>query len=83
MGAGNGTMAMDILDFLQESHPEVYERTKYTIVEISASLAKIQRNKLRQRHDCVQVVNQNILQWKKHEAAPCFVLLMEVIVCPK
>ena len=80
IGAGNGSLAMDILNFIQRRHPEVYERTKYTIVEISASLAQKQRETLGKAHDCVEVINKSIFRWKKRESAPCFVVMMEVVV---
>lgn len=80
IGAGNGSLALDVLSFIQQRHPEVYERTKYTIIEISASLAQKQRETLCNAHDCVEVVNKSIFRWDKRESAPCFVVMMEVIV---
>ena len=80
IGAGNGTLALDILNFLKDRHPEVYERTRYTIIEISESLARKQRRKVRQHHPGVEVVNKSIFRWDKREPSPCFVVLMEVIV---
>lgn len=79
IGAGNGTLAADILSFIQERYPEVYERTRYTIVEISESLAKQQRKKL-QEHSCVKIVHKSIFRWNIYEPAPCFVVALEVIV---
>ncbi|KAI5124281.1 hypothetical protein M0805_005128 [Coniferiporia weirii] len=79
IGAGNGSLAMDILNFIQERHPEVYERTRYTIIEISGSLADRQREALNSTHDCVQVVNKSIFRWDRRESAPCFMVMMEVI----
>ncbi|KAJ7117444.1 hypothetical protein C8R44DRAFT_924871 [Mycena epipterygia] len=35
IGAGNGTLAMSILDHLRTTHPEVYVRTQYHIIEIN------------------------------------------------
>ena len=80
IGAGNGSLAMDILNFIQDRHPEVYERTRYTIIEISSSLAERQRQALRSVHECVEVVHKSIFRWNKTEPAPCFVVMMEVIV---
>ena len=81
IGAGNGSLAMDVLNFIRDRHPEVYERTKYTIIEISASLAQKQSESLKKVHDCVDVVNKSIFRWQKREPAPCFVVMMEVVVC--
>jgi SAM-dependent MidA family methyltransferase len=79
-GAGNGTLALNILDFLASEHPEVYERTQYNIVEISANLAKLQKKRLSQQHPCIRIYNQSIFDWKTTEQAPCFVVALEVVV---
>ena len=39
IGGGNGTLARDILDWLRDNRPEVYQETSYTCVEISTRLA--------------------------------------------
>ncbi|KAJ7314419.1 S-adenosyl-L-methionine-dependent methyltransferase [Mycena albidolilacea] len=79
IGAGNGTLAMNILDYLRSNHPEVYDRTRYHIIEISDSLVALQRKKLASCHPCVKVVHKSIFRWDKKEPAPCFVVAMEVI----
>ncbi|KAF7309173.1 Protein arginine methyltransferase NDUFAF7 [Mycena kentingensis (nom. inval.)] len=79
IGAGNGTLAMNILDYLRDNHPEVYDRTRYHIIEISESLVGLQRKKLSTAHPCVKVVQESIFRWKKREDAPCFVLALEVV----
>ncbi|KAF9054475.1 S-adenosyl-L-methionine-dependent methyltransferase [Panaeolus papilionaceus] len=79
IGAGNGTLARDILDFIQEEHPEVYERTRYNIIEISASLVKLQQKRLQRAHPCVTINHQSIFHWDKRETSPCYFLAMEVI----
>jgi len=43
IGAGNGTLMADILDFLALEAPEVYARTKYRIIEISDRLVGKQK----------------------------------------
>ena len=80
IGAGNGTLALDILDYLREYYPDVYERTRYNIIEISANLANLQREKLSATHPCVTVHNRSIFRWDTREPAPCYFLAMEVIV---
>lgn len=79
IGAGNGTLALNVLDFLKEAYPAVYERTRYRIIEISPHLAGIQRNAL-QSHPMVDVYNQDVFQWKQQVLEPCFFLAMEVVV---
>src|SRR5690606_8928172 len=39
MGAGNGTLMANILDYIRSADPDVYERTRYKIIEISPALA--------------------------------------------
>jgi SAM-dependent MidA family methyltransferase len=80
IGAGNGTLAMDILDFIRSAYPEVYERTHYNIVEISGRLAKAQEELLIPRHPCTSITHKSIFHWDCPEPAPCFFLAMEVIV---
>ena len=82
IGAGNGTLAMDILNFLREVHPEVYERTRYNIIEISGRLVQMQRKRLTGVHPNVRVTHKSIFHWATREPAPCFFVAMEVIVCP-
>ncbi|KLO19074.1 DUF185-domain-containing protein [Schizopora paradoxa] len=78
IGAGNGTLATDILSFIQERYPEVYDRTHYTIIEISQSLVKQQLKRL-QEHSCAKVVHKSVFRWDVREPAPCFMVAMEVV----
>ncbi|TFK74970.1 DUF185-domain-containing protein [Pluteus cervinus] len=79
IGAGNGTLAMNILDFLRDEYPDVYERTRYNIIEISGNLANLQRKKLSHIHPNVKVTHKSIFHWKVREPAPCFFVAMEVV----
>lgn len=80
MGAGNGTLAQNILDYLRDHYPEVYERTHYRIIEISKPLAEAQRQRLLPHHPCVEIFNKNVFEWDTYVPAPCFFLALEVIV---
>jgi len=72
---------MDILDYLREKYPDVYDRTRYHIIEISHDLSKMQRERLGREHpNSVSVEHSSIFHWKVRESAPCFFLAMEVIV---
>ena len=82
IGAGNGTLARDILDYLREDYPEVYDRTRYNIIEISGNLVDLQKKRLCEEHPCVTVTHKSIFHWTVKEPAPCFFLAMEVIVSP-
>ena len=70
---------MDILNYLQEEYPDVYERTRYNVIEISDSLVQLQKRKLK-AHPCAKVTHKSIFHWKTKEPAPCFFVAMEVIV---
>jgi SAM-dependent MidA family methyltransferase len=80
IGAGNGTLAFDVLTYIREEYPDVYDRTKYNIIEISGSLAQLQKAKLQSAHPCVNIVNKSIFHWGKREDSPCLFIAMEVIV---
>ena len=49
MGGGNGTCALNILDYLEKHYPTLYAQTEYTIVELSEVCARRQKDVLR-RH---------------------------------
>ena len=83
IGAENGTLAMDLLDFIRNAYPEVYERTRYNIVEIGGRLAKLQEEPSIHgpRHDpCVSIAHKSIFHWDWREPVPCFFLTMEAMV---
>jgi hypothetical protein len=84
MGAGNGTLMLDILDYIRNTDPEVYARTKFRIIEVSSALATLQMNKLKtdvasKGHlGKVEIVNKSIFDWDSYISTPCFFLAMEV-----
>ncbi|KAF2281172.1 DUF185-domain-containing protein [Westerdykella ornata] len=84
MGAGNGTMMLNILDFIRDEYPEVYERTKYKIIEISTQLATLQQQGLgassyaRGHSDKVEIINRSIFDWDQYVSSPCYFLALEV-----
>ncbi|KIW47692.1 uncharacterized protein PV06_00361 [Exophiala oligosperma] len=85
LGAGNGTLMRNILDYIFENEPEVYERTKFKIVEISKSLADIQLTNLSRSPyaEChleqTQILHRSIFDWTEYIHSPCFVLALEVV----
>lgn len=79
MGAGNGTFMVNVLDYLRDNHPEVYERTRFRIIEISASLAGLQRKASALGHgDKVEIINKSIFDWDTYVSTPCFFVALEV-----
>ncbi|KAB8611424.1 hypothetical protein FH972_025929 [Carpinus fangiana] len=81
LGAGNGTFMINVLDYIRAVEPDVYDRTRYKIIEISASLAKTQRERVAAagHADKVEIINQSIHSWDTFVPQPCFVVAMEVI----
>ncbi|KAM3419607.1 Protein arginine methyltransferase NDUFAF7 [Cercospora zeina] len=84
MGAGNGTLMLNILDYIRHTDPEVYARTKFRIIEVSAALAQLQGQKLkstasaRGHQDKVEIINKSMFDWDMYVPTPCFFLAMEV-----
>ncbi|KAG8838913.1 hypothetical protein FRC18_002141 [Serendipita sp. 400] len=79
VGAGNGTLARNILDFFQRNYPEVYERTQYHIIEISPRLAERQRKLLLPQHPFVRIHNMDVFSWSVPVGSPCYFLAVEVV----
>ncbi|KAL4802986.1 amidase signature domain-containing protein [Aspergillus unguis] len=84
MGAGNGTLMINILDFIRDTDYEVYQRTKFRIIEISPALAGIQMKSLMDsiyaagHKDHVEIINKSIFEWDTYVHSPCFFLALEV-----
>lgn len=84
MGAGRGTLMLNILDYIREVDPQVYARTKFNIIEISPALAAMQKHHLlasaesRGHANKVEIINRSIFAWDQYVPSPCFFLAMEV-----
>lgn len=84
MGAGNGTLMLNILDYIRDIDPNVYERTKFKVIEISSSLASLQTSQLnrsassRGHTDHVEIINRSIFDWNTYVPSPCYFLALEV-----
>lgn len=84
MGAGRGTLMLNILDYIRSVDPQVYARTKYNIIEISPALADLQNRHLtltaetRGHFNKVNIINKSVFAWDQYEPSPCFFLAMEV-----
>jgi len=80
IGAGNGTLANDILEYIRDEYPpDVYERVRYNVIEISPKLAELQRAKLA-AHPGVQIFNKSVFEWEKKDNSTSFVIALEVVV---
>lgn len=84
MGGGNGTLMLNILDYIRETQPDVYSRTRYNIIEISPQLASKQQHNLMQKASSrghaekVDIINKSIFEWKNEVLEPCFFIALEV-----
>ena len=85
MGAGNGTLMLNILDHIRDVYPEIYPRTYFRIVEISPALAAQQQAQLIATADSrghaprVEIIQRSIFDWFVHVPEPCWFLALEVI----
>lgn len=77
-------MMLNILDFIRDTDYEVYQRTKYKIIEISPALADLQTKNLmdtlnaKGHRDRVEIINRSIFDWDTYVHSPCFFLALEV-----
>jgi hypothetical protein len=77
-------MMLNILDYIRANHPDVYDRTRYKIIEISPALATLQNKHLmnsaasRGHIDKVEIINKSIFDWDTYVSSPCFFLALEV-----
>ncbi|KAF4589482.1 COG1565 domain protein [Ophiocordyceps camponoti-floridani] len=84
MGAGRGTLMLNVLDYIRDADPDVYARTRYTVIEISKPLAKLQEGRLRSsaaargHKDRVEIVPVSIFEWDRYVPKPCFFLALEM-----
>ncbi|EWC45160.1 hypothetical protein DRE_06048 [Drechslerella stenobrocha 248] len=80
MGAGNGTLMVNILDWLRLHVPEVYVRTQFKIVEISQRMVEQQQRAVEQSgHSAhVEVINRSVFDVTTYVANPCYFLALEV-----
>lgn len=80
VGAGNGSFMLDCLRWIRAEHPEIFRRTQYRIIEISAMLSKQQRARAEAAGlgDHVEVINKDFFEWTVNSSDPCFVVALEV-----
>lgn len=82
LGAGNGTNADLILDYIREKSEEIYFNTKYTLIEISKAMAERQQELLTQQHDpkVFEVICCDVTGWKGPITFDeCFIIGLELL----
>ncbi|XP_020997099.2 uncharacterized protein LOC107483205 [Arachis duranensis] len=86
IGGGSGTCAKGILDYIMlNAPPKVYNSMTYTSVEISPSLAEVQRETVGEvrshipkfRVECRDAADRR--GWGDVERQPCWVIMLEVL----
>ncbi|KAF3457678.1 hypothetical protein FNV43_RR02336 [Rhamnella rubrinervis] len=86
IGGGSGTCAKGIMDYLMLNAPDrVYKNMTYTSVEISPSLARIQRETVGEvsshlskfKVECRDAADRS--GWGDVEEQPCWVIMLEVL----
>ena len=84
LGAGNGTLMLNILDYIRDLHPDVYARTRFKVIEISSALALLQQAQFtrsassRGHADHVEIINRSVFLWNTYVTSPCYFLALEV-----
>lgn len=79
VGGGNGSCAVGILDFLRDNYPELYEHTRYEIVDVSKPFHEMQKKVLANHASKVKLVNQNFFEYKGASNAPGFFIGLEIL----
>jgi len=79
VGAGNGTLMVNIMDHLSKHEPSMYETMTYTIIEISPALVHEQLSRTPAHKSRVRVINKSIFEWTERVTDHCFFVAMEVI----
>lgn len=86
MGGGNGTLMCNILNYIKNTEPDIYNRTQYKIIEITSQLALKQlslalNQKLVSRgldSKKLEIYNKSIFDWKTTVEQPCYFIALEV-----
>lgn len=78
MGAGNGTLMRNILDWIEKEEPDVYQRTKYKVIEITPKLADLQREHTEAHPGAIEIINRSIFDWDVQVMDPVYFLALEV-----
>ena len=85
VGAGNGSAAESMLDYLRSFHPLLYKHMEYTIVEISPVMTARCRKNLSLKHgkkiqqNEIRFENVSISKYPKKDNDLTFVVMLEVL----
>jgi hypothetical protein len=79
IGGGNGTCAVGILDYLKTKEKKLYEKTQYTIVDVSKKFHQIQKQTLANHTNKIRLENKDFLQWEETNINKGIVIGLEVL----
>ena len=83
IGGGNGTLMMNILDYIREKRPDIYQSCYYILYEISPKLHRLQETLLSQSEhlmkDRVRLICDDVVSNLGGNELPCFVVAIEVL----
>lgn len=70
------------MNHLKQSYPDVFERARYTIIEISEALASRQRDRIREQglEGKIEVINKDFFDWEGGTKEGCYFIALEVLV---
>ena len=55
-GGGNGRMALQLLDEMKRTAPDVYVRLTYTLIESSLTIASLQKELLEEHEEAYSIL---------------------------
>jgi hypothetical protein len=81
IGGGNGTLMVNILDYIEEHAPQIYQSCSYILYEISPGLYQRQKEALAlSKHVAhVSLISGNVLSTLRKTTWPCFVVATELL----
>lgn len=79
VGAGAGTLAVSILNFLAEQYPDVYAQCEYHCIELSSYAIPVLRKRLVHHYHKAHIHHISIHNWRNLEPRRCFVLGVELL----
>lgn len=79
VGAGTGAFAEQVLNFLAEFHPKIYELCEYHLIEMNPNQVQLQRSRLIHHYHRCKIHNISIHNWREVEMRRCFVVGIQVL----
>ena len=78
-GCGTGVLALNILDFLAQHYPDIYDKCEFHLIEQNPALVQLIRNRMIHHYHHVKIHNISALNWRELEPRRCVVLGLELL----